>query len=143
MTPALSALEHRVHAAALVSFLCLSLLALSLSTGCRRSAPEETGEMLYRRYCASCHGLEGRGEGPAAGALCPSPPDLAQLSYGIPEILRQIDGRRTIRGHGTAAMPVWGEVFEQSLITEAHARRTALLRAQAIAEHVYRLRKRP
>ena len=40
-------------------------------------------------------------------------------------------------------MPVWGEVFEQSLITEAHARRTALLRAQAIAEHVYRLRKRP
>ena len=122
--------------------LLLAALSLPLATTCRRTAPEESGDVLYRRYCASCHGLGGRGDGPAAGALCPQPPDLMQLTYGIPEILRQMDGRRTIRSHGSAAMPVWGEVFEQSLITEAHTQRTALLRAQAIAEHVYRLRER-
>jgi hypothetical protein len=56
--------------------------------------------------------------------------------------MRQIDGRRTIRAHGTAAMPVWGEVFEASLIDEPHRRRTALLKVRAIAEHVYGLRRR-
>jgi hypothetical protein len=51
----------------------------------------------------------------------------------------QIDGRRTIRAHGTAAMPVWGEVFEQSLIGEPHKRRTALHMVQTLADYVQRL----
>jgi hypothetical protein len=55
--------------------------------------------------------------------------------------MRQIDGSRTVRAHGSAAMPVWGEVFEQSLIDEPHHRRTALLHVQALADHVYRLRR--
>jgi len=55
--------------------------------------------------------------------------------------MRQIDGSRTVRAHGSAAMPVWGEVFEQSLIDEPHHRRTALQHAQALADHVYRLRR--
>ena len=46
--------------------------------------------------------------------------------------MRQIDGSRTVRAHGSAAMPVWGEVFEQSLIDEPHHRRTALLHVQAL-----------
>ncbi len=121
---------------------CLSILAIV--TGCIGRTPEEEGgAVLYRRYCASCHGDTGRGDGPAAPVLCPPPPDLTQLTYGVPEILRQIDGRRVIRSHGTAAMPVWGEVFEQSLLREPHARRTALLRAQAIAEYVHGLQQRP
>ena len=53
--------------------------------------------------------------------------------------MRQIDGRRTIRAHGTAGMPVWGEVFEQSLIREPHKRRTALLQVKVLAEYVYGL----
>lgn len=35
------------------------------------------GARLYRTHCASCHGADGRGDGPAAAALRPRPPDLS------------------------------------------------------------------
>ena len=53
--------------------------------------------------------------------------------------MQQIDGRRTVRAHGTAGMPVWGAVFEQSLIAEPHAQRTALLQLQMLADYVHDL----
>jgi mono/diheme cytochrome c family protein len=99
-------------------------------------------QQLYGRYCASCHGLQGRGDGPAAGALSPPPTDLTKLESGVPELMKWIDGRRTVRAHGSGSMPVWGEVFEQSLIEGPHARRSALLKVEAIAEYVQDLRKR-
>lgn len=34
------------------------------------------GADVYRKACASCHGLAGRGDGPVAAALTPHPPDL-------------------------------------------------------------------
>jgi hypothetical protein len=64
-----------------------------------------------------------------------------RVTAEIPDLMRAIDGRRTIRAHGSAAMPVWGEVFEQSLIGEPHARRTALLHVRALADYVSSLRK--
>lgn len=36
------------------------------------------GRKLYAANCASCHGAEGRGDGPLAANLDPPPPDLAQ-----------------------------------------------------------------
>ena len=105
-------------------------------------AAPPAGELLYRRYCAACHGIEGRGDGPASTALSPRPPDLTRIDSSVPELMGQIDGRRTIRAHGTAAMPVWGEVFEQSLIGEPHKRRTALHTVQTLADYVHRLRRK-
>jgi mono/diheme cytochrome c family protein len=34
------------------------------------------GQQTYDANCASCHGAEGRGDGPAAGSLDPAPDDL-------------------------------------------------------------------
>jgi mono/diheme cytochrome c family protein len=98
--------------------------------------PAASGAALDRRYCAACHGLQGRGDGPAAVALSPRPSDLTRLRTAVPDLMRDIDGRRTIRAHGTAEMPVWGEVFEESLIGEPHRRRTALLQMKTLAEYV-------
>jgi mono/diheme cytochrome c family protein len=103
--------------------------------------PPSSGDILYRKYCASCHGVEGRGDGPAAPALTPPPVDLTRLTSSVPELMRQIDGSRTVRAPWSAAMPVWGEVFEQSLIDQPHHRRTTLLHVQVLADHVYRLRR--
>ena len=36
----------------------------------------QQGEALFRTHCASCHGSEGRGDGPAAAALAGPPADL-------------------------------------------------------------------
>jgi mono/diheme cytochrome c family protein len=122
----------------------LSALALAVLAGActRPDEPPTAGAQLYARYCASCHGVAGRGDGPAAPALSPPPTDLTALRTAVPDLMQQIDGRRTIRAHGSAAMPVWGEVFEQSLIDEPHRRRTALLQVQALAEHVQGLQAR-
>ena len=35
-----------------------------------------SGQALYELNCASCHGRDARGDGPAAGTLHPRPPDL-------------------------------------------------------------------
>lgn len=79
------------------------------------------GRDLFLRHCASCHGVGGKGDGPAAAALQPPPADLTRLSerYGEADPLRQtmaaIDGRRPVRAHGDSAMPVWGEIFERDM----------------------------
>ena len=38
----------------------------------------ERGEVLYRKYCASCHGKSGQGDGPLAHNLKPKPADLVE-----------------------------------------------------------------
>jgi copper transport protein len=35
-----------------------------------------TGRQVYRQHCQSCHGMNGRGDGPAAAGLDPPPADL-------------------------------------------------------------------
>jgi mono/diheme cytochrome c family protein len=95
--------------------------------GCRGAEPEasplprpdpvlaELGRDLFRRHCASCHGENGRGDGPAAGALRTPPADLTRIAarrggtFPEGEIARFIDGRFVVEAHGTREMPVWGE----------------------------------
>src|SRR5207247_4232786 len=50
----------------------------TIEAGGRRGATANTsvieqGRDLYRQNCTGCHGMEGSGNGPAAGALAPSP----------------------------------------------------------------------
>lgn len=75
------------------------------------------GQMSYRQYCASCHGLKGEGDGPMARVLTTPPANLRLLSerYGNPlpteTIARIIDGRAAVKAHGPRDMPVWGKRF--------------------------------
>jgi high-affinity iron transporter len=41
----------------------------------------EHGRGLYKTYCVACHGNSGRGDGPAAGAMKPSPRDHTDRAY--------------------------------------------------------------
>jgi mono/diheme cytochrome c family protein len=75
------------------------------------------GRILYLTYCQGCHGLAGRGDGPAAASLRTPPADLTRLweRYGTPldrdRLAEYIDGRRLIGSHGPREMPVWGREF--------------------------------
>jgi mono/diheme cytochrome c family protein len=77
----------------------------------------EVGKPLYLRHCASCHGREGRGDGPAQVALVKRPADLTAIasrrggSFPTGEIARFVDGRFELPAHGSREMPVWGERF--------------------------------
>ncbi len=39
------------------------------------------GENIYKDKCAICHGADGKGNGPAAAALSPSPADFTTASF--------------------------------------------------------------
>jgi mono/diheme cytochrome c family protein len=73
------------------------------------------GHHYFVRYCASCHGTDGLGDGPVAKSLVTPPANLRKLGdkYGMPlpapRIAEVIDGRNTARAHGSHEMPVWGE----------------------------------
>ncbi len=76
-----------------------------------------TGEQLYRRFCAACHGLEAAGDGPVADSFKIEVPDLRfiarrnQGEFPGGRIEEVIDGRAVIPAHGSRVMPVWGYEF--------------------------------
>ena len=77
------------------------------------------GRDLFDFYCATCHGRDGKGNGPVVAALKVPPPDLTRLARGnggaFPR--RQVEMFVThgvpmlVPAHGTSDMPVWGPVF--------------------------------
>lgn len=76
-----------------------------------------SGAELFQRFCAACHGEQGRGDGPVAGTLSVLVPDLTRLAqrnngrYPAARIRDIIDGRSIVIAHGTRYMPVWGYEF--------------------------------
>jgi mono/diheme cytochrome c family protein len=104
------------------------------------------GRALYLQYCASCHGVDAKGDGPIAGMLTTPPPNLRLLSerYGNPlpedQIARFIDGRADVKAHGPRDMPVWGRRFSsitqgnQRMVKNAITKLVAFL--QSIQSHV-------
>ena len=75
------------------------------------------GPDLYRFYCATCHGRDGKGNGPAAPALKVPPPDLTVLTRRQNGVFPSVEVETIIRGgtamaaHGSDEMPVWGPIF--------------------------------
>jgi mono/diheme cytochrome c family protein len=91
------------------------------------------GKDLYTLRCASCHGEDGKGDGPAAAALKNPPANLTQISkknggtFPRAQVMQFIDGERPVPAHGPRHMPVWGEVFRREKAdSEARMRVMAL-----------------
>lgn len=78
------------------------------------------GKDLYESHCGSCHGKDGKGNGPVAAALKATPTDLTQLAkknqgtFDEIHVMTLIDGQKAISAHGTREMPVWGTRFRQA-----------------------------
>ena len=76
-----------------------------------------SGKDMYLAYCASCHGMEGKGEGPAAVALKVPATNLTMLAvknggtYPAAHIAAVIQGDALTAAHGSKDMPVWGPIF--------------------------------
>jgi mono/diheme cytochrome c family protein len=78
------------------------------------------GAGTFRNYCASCHGGEARGDGPLAEHMRVHPSDLTLLSkansgvFPFDVVVSVIDGRKGVKGHGSAEMPAWGDAFKKT-----------------------------
>ncbi|HEX5046314.1 MAG TPA: c-type cytochrome [Gammaproteobacteria bacterium] len=94
----------------------LALVALQASAFEAVTLLDYSGEEIFNRFCASCHGESAKGDGPVAGSLMKMPADLTQISrrYGTfpaDRIRDTIDGRNVVAQHGPRVMPVWGYEF--------------------------------
>ncbi len=98
-----------------------------------------TGEALYQKYCAVCHGVEATGNGPMVTALTLPPADLTTLvkRYGgvfpLERVAARIDGRDPLLSHGSS-MPVYGDFFEGKDVALKTEAGQPMLTSQPIAD---------
>jgi mono/diheme cytochrome c family protein len=105
-----------------VMMMCGVLLlkgAMGQENGQEERGYVERGRELYVRHCAACHGVDGRGSGPAAAALRKKPADLTVIQkageeFPLYRVMTFIDGERVVPAHGTREMPIWGKVFRRA-----------------------------
>lgn len=131
-----------------VTLYMLSLMLLTLSGGASASEyVAMSGKELYVRFCASCHGVTGRGDGPVAASFKVEVPDLTLIArrardvYPRERIERIIDGRHIVGAHGSRTMPVWGEDFSRLEIGNPDAERSTRVIIQRLADYVWLLQK--
>ncbi len=78
----------------------------------------ENGNEVYDKWCAECHGADGRGDGPAAEYMLPRPRDFVQARYQIRttvngELPTDADILRVLElGMPGTAMPAWPNLSE-------------------------------
>jgi mono/diheme cytochrome c family protein len=114
------------------------VLIAALSAGCAEPTPQFTepmvlggvevsaevlnrGQKLYANHCASCHGADGSGQGPAARHLNPGPRDFRKGEF----IHKASEGealptdaelRRVIKkGVADRGMPAWGGLRDEDV----------------------------
>jgi len=77
-----------------------------------------SGVEMYRAYCAVCHGLDGKGNGPAASAFNARPGDLTTLAkkhggkFPGAEVVTELKSVYQAP-HGSQEMPIWGESLSE------------------------------
>ncbi len=87
------------------------------------------GAELYGQFCWTCHGAEGRGDGPTSAALSPKPADHTDPRYM--ESLSDAHLYRVIAEGGVAVgksplMTAWGAVLDDQAIRDLVAHLRAL-----------------
>ena len=79
------------------------------------------GANIFQDFCASCHGRDGRGNGPVSRNLRQAVPDLTRLSsrnggkFPASRVRSKLmfGGDQPLPAHGSKAMPIWGPIFHQ------------------------------
>lgn len=140
----------RVRAALLGTSL---LVAVAIPVGHAASEAGDSvlapaGAEMFEQYCASCHGMSGEGNGPAAAALNVRPADLTRIAarrggnFPDAEIARFIDGRFDLPAHGSREMPIWGRRFGASIAKGTEPDEVARGRILSLVEYLKTIQKR-
>lgn len=117
--------------------LIISLMASSPAFSTQ--AQELDGGRIYQEYCAGCHGEGAAGDGPLAAIMSIDVPDLTVLArrysgvFPLVDVVRQIDGRVEMRGHGDP-MPVFGALLRgESAVVDTAAGDPVITKAAVLA----------
>jgi mono/diheme cytochrome c family protein len=121
--------------------LLLPLVLLGLPA-CGQTTADTSGRDTFLRHCASCHGGEGKGDGPLAASLTKPPADLTRIAernggrFDERAVMAVIDGRREVAAHGDRDMPVWGVVFEEEGRDDPYPAYQSLLKSRFLVDYV-------
>jgi mono/diheme cytochrome c family protein len=110
------------------------------TTGPVAAMATDSGDYLFRTYCASCHGRDARGDGTLASSLRVRPADLTRFAkrnggkFDAGKLAKLIDGREEVKGHGSSDMPVWGDAFKRA--SERYSEDGVKARVAALVEYL-------
>jgi mono/diheme cytochrome c family protein len=85
--------------------------------GAAQAEDVDIGKAEFHASCASCHGADGKGDGPVGTQLKVPPADLTVLArsnngvFPTNAVYETIDGSKAVPAHGSREMPIWGERF--------------------------------
>ena len=120
--------------------LALTLLLVLAGTSCRRASPappadpmleairaeekeagltysEGQGRQVFARYCATCHGEEGKGDGQNASNLNPPPPDLtASRNLADAAYVQRVIAEGSAAAGRSPLSPPWGRTLSPQQI---------------------------
>ena len=110
------------------------------------TAAAAKGQVTFTRFCVSCHGPAGKGDGSIAGDLRVPVPDLTEMAnrnagkYPYDRVTRVITTAELVRGHGTVEMPAWGDVFKKTRGTDEATIEAAI---RDLNHYIWSLQKPP
>jgi hypothetical protein len=90
------------------------------AAGVAQAQDADPGAEAFGTYCATCHGMDGLGDGAMTEIMSVTVPDLTQMTarndgvFPMLDVIHIIDGRTGLRGHG-GPMPVYGALFDDEL----------------------------
>ena len=106
------------------------------------AAEADQGRMYFLRYCGSCHGVEGKGDGTVSRSLKVKPADLTQLKkknngvFPLEKVMATINGKTRVEAHGESEVPVWGEIFVKEASVQKDPAGTSSAKIKALAEYI-------
>ena len=130
----------------LASLAAVTAAAIAAGSSVVRTQEREnnSGSYLFRTFCVSCHGADGKGQGPAADTLTRPVPDLTLLAneaggvFPRERVRAVLEGTRPVPSHTGSAMPRWNAVFT-TLERDGQAARKRLV---ALVDHIESLQQR-
>jgi mono/diheme cytochrome c family protein len=98
------------------------MAASGVASAAGGKARVDAGKYEYTNSCAVCHGAGGKGDSPGVEFLRTMPGDLSTLSkrnggvFPFERVYAVIDGRETVKGHGSREMPIWGDRYSTETV---------------------------
>jgi mono/diheme cytochrome c family protein len=128
--------------AKLTIVMCAVVLGFVLVRPMSWAAESDQGRAYFLRYCGSCHGIDGKGDGPVSRSLKLKPADLTQIQkknngvFPLEKVMATIEGKSRIEAHGESKMPVWGEIFEKQAAAQKDPADASAAKVKLIADYL-------
>ncbi len=131
-----------------MAFVIFASLAKDQAIAAQAPFPFEwvpSGEVMYKQFCAACHGAHAQGNGPAASTLKRRPPDLTTLAkrhggkFPYDYVLSILQFGPGSSAHGSSDMPTWGPIFQT---IDRNRERAAQDRIKNLADYLASLQRK-